>query len=68
MPLAAAAVVMAIKSGCGDPDNGDPGCCFSLAVHRLSCAALLRLASRSLSCVVKAASGGAGVGGGDGGG
>ena len=34
--------------------------------HRFSCAALRRLASRSLSCVVRLASGGAGVGGGDG--
>ena len=38
----------------------------SRCVHRLSCAALRLLASRSLSCVVRLASGGAGVGGGEG--
>ena len=38
----------------------------SRCVHRFICAALRRLASRSLSCVVRLASGGAGVGGGEG--
>ena len=38
----------------------------SRCVHRLSCAALRLLASRSLSWVVRLASGGAGVGGGEG--